>query len=165
MNLVARRESSDFQANDFAAFKVADWLAWFDAQAEHSVQERLAFDERPLSDVESKFVARSIAQFQLGEVSDGAYLIKAMTDYAMKTGEDDLIPLGHKMVRESQHHAFLLAQFMEHHDLKLARRHALDAGFRVIRRLGGVETMLSTLMVAELIATHYYQCLGIRRAR
>ena len=160
MNLVAGRDNTDFQASDFEAFEVADWLAHFDAREAQNAQERLAFDERPLSDAEAEIVGRSIAQFQLGEVSDGAYLIKAMTDWAIRTGEDDLIPLGHKMVRASRHHAFLLAQFMDHHGLKRVKRHLLDAAFRVVRRLGGVETMLSTLMVAELMATHYYQCLG-----
>lgn len=146
--------------SDFDSFDHADWIAWFDVRARQQHKDRLIYDERPLSTAEARILGRSIAQFQLGEVSDGAYLVRAMTAYAMRTGQDDLITLAHKLVREARHHAFLLAEFMKHHNLPKVRAHPLDAGFRIIRRLGGVETMLSTLLIAELIATHYYQCLG-----
>ncbi len=159
MNLTTKTGARAGQP-DFASFDLADWLVWFDAQADQQHKERLIYDERLLSGAEAKVLGRSIAQFQLGEVSDGAYLVKAMTSWAMRNGQDDLVTLAHKLVREARHHAFLLAEFMKHHDLPQARAHPLDAGFRIIRRLGRVETMLSTLMVAELIATHYYQCLG-----
>jgi hypothetical protein len=155
MNLMATSHDEDFSAFDYG-----DWLAWFDARAARQKLDRLAYDERPLSGAEAQILGKSIGQFQLGEVSDGAYLIKAMSEYALKTDQDDLLPLGHKMVREARHHAFLLAQFMEHHGLPRVKKHPLDTSFRIIRRLGGVETMLSTLMLAELIAIHYYQCLG-----
>lgn len=144
----------------FARFSYADWLTWFDERGAQQEKARLIYDERPLTYTEANILGRSIAQFQLGEVSDGAYLVKALTAYAMRTGRDELIPLGHHLVRGSKHHAYLLAEFMRHHDLPKARFHPLDAGFRIIRRLGGAETMLSTLLIAELIATHYYQCLG-----
>lgn len=155
MNLLAEPNNKDYTAFDYAA-----WLAWFDLRVDRYKTDRLVYDERPLQESEADTLGPSIAQFQLGEVSDGAYLIKGMTDYGMKSGQDDLIPLAHKLVREARHHAFLLAEFMDHHSLKQAKTHPLNTCFRIIRRLGGVETMLSTLLLAELVATHYYQCLG-----
>lgn len=144
----------------FASFSYGDWLTWFDEQAAHNAKARMIYDERPLTFTEANILGRSIAQFQLGEVSDGAYLVNALTTWAIRTGRDELIPLGHHLIRGSKHHAFLLGEFMQHHDLPKVRFHPLDAGFRIIRRLGAAETMLSTLLIAELIATHYYQCLG-----
>lgn len=144
----------------FARFSYADWLTWFDERVAQQDKARLIYDERPLTYTEANILGRSIAQFQLGEVSDGAYLVKALTAWAMRTGREELIPLGHHLVRGSKHHAYLLGEFMQHHDIPEARFHPLDAGFRILRRLGGAETMLSTLLIAELVATHYYQCLG-----
>jgi hypothetical protein len=155
MNLMAETRKEDFAAFDYGA-----WLAWFDLRVDRYKTSRLVYDERPLQDSEAQTLGPSIAQFQLGEVSDGAFLIRGMTGYALKSGQDDLIPLAHKLVREARHHAFLLAEFMDHHSLKRVKTHPLNTCFRVIRRLGGVETMLSTLLLAELVATHYYQSLG-----
>lgn len=147
-------------AEGFASFDYGDWLAWFEGKAKQRASAQLIYDERPLSSSETDILAKSIAQFQLGEISDGVCLVNTLTSWAMRAGRDDLIPLGHHLVREAQHHAFLLGEFMAHHDLPTVKFHPLDTGFRIIRRMGGTETMLSTLLIAELIATHYYQCLG-----
>lgn len=160
MTLSAKGPLTDYSPLGGGHRSYGAWIERFEKRAARYKSERLAFDERPLSASEAKIVGASIAQFQLGEVSDGAYLIKTMSDYAVRRGEDELFTLAHKLLQESHHHASLLSRFMEHHGLKKKRLHPLDAAFRVVRRLGGVETMLSTLLVAELVATHYYQCLG-----
>ncbi|TNE38262.1 MAG: hypothetical protein EP347_06410 [Alphaproteobacteria bacterium] len=137
-----------------------DWLAYFEANAKARAKETLAFDERPLSERERQLIGRSLAQFQLGERSEGHNLIGRITAYSHEVGEPALTRLAVLLIDEEYRHAAMLAQFMEHHSLPLLEHHWVDSCFRYIRRFGGLDLMLTTLLIALTIASQYYRSLG-----
>jgi len=138
----------------------SEWQSFFEDNARARQKETLVYDERLLKDAERELVAKSMAQFQLGEYSEGEHLIGKMSAYAFANDEPALGTIALLLVEEEKRHAQLLGEFMRHHDLPLLKRHWMDSCFRFIRRFSGLDTMLTALLIAETIATHYYECLG-----
>jgi len=136
------------------------WLNHFEYHAQRR-QARVpeSGPVRALSTEEHKRIARSIATFQLGEQSDGRFLLRAAQRYAQLTQAPEIVRLMELFVAEEQSHAALLATFMGRHDIPLKRADWTDDAFRVLRRLGDFEWHLSVLLTAELIGKAYYRAL------
>ena len=67
-------------------------------------------------------------------------------------------------IREEQHHAAQLREFMLAHGIALKQRNWTDSIFRQIRRLAGFETAVTILVTAEMVGFVYYRALGTRDA-
>ena len=63
-------------------------------------------------------------------------------------------------IREEQHHAAQLREFMLAHGIALKQRNWTDSIFRQIRRLAGFETAVTILVTAEMVGFVYYRALG-----
>ena len=113
-----------------------------------------------LTAAERRALRRSMAKFQLGESSDGRFLLHHAELHAARSGDLAFAEAVRLFVREEQRHAAELARFMEGQGLPLMRRHWSDSIFRRVRKLGGLDLALSVLLTAELVALVYYQALA-----
>jgi len=101
-------------------------------------------------------VAGSIQQFQLGEGSEGNAFVRR----AARLGDDiDFVPTLRLFIQEEQRHSASLARFLGLHGIPLLRKHWLDQVFRRIRRMAGLELIVTVLVSAEIVAVPYYRAL------
>jgi hypothetical protein len=131
-----------------------DWLCEF----ERSRAGRLAIDwTHPVRiDLRGRRVlSRSLQRFQVGETGDGRHLLAA----ARRLNEPRFAAAMALFVAEEQHHALLLARLLDRLESPRLRWHWSDVAFTAIRRVSGLRTELMVLLVAELVATVYYQAL------
>ncbi|MEO8450460.1 MAG: ferritin-like domain-containing protein, partial [Gemmatimonadota bacterium] len=113
-----------------------------------------------LDQAERDAVAGSIQEFQLGESSEGRRFRAVAAEHAGRTGDLAYPATIDRFIGEEQQHARYLAQFLELEAIPLVRHTSVDGIFRRLRRLAGLETMLSVLITAEIIAQVYYAALG-----
>ena len=110
---------------------------------------------------EREAVTRSIQEFQLGESSEGRRLRALAVEHAVRTGDRAYATAIDRFIAEEQRHSRYLAQFLGLEGIPLVSRTPVDGIFRHLRRLAGLETMISVLITAEIIAQIYYWALGM----
>ncbi len=115
-----------------------------------------------LTDAERRTIATSIAEFQLGESSEGAHLLRFGRLHAVETGDADYLAALRLFIAEEHRHAADLGRFMDLAGLPKARRTWVDSVFRALRRRSGLERSIVLLLTAEVVATVYYR--GLRDA-
>ena len=135
------------------------WLAEFEARVPRLVIAPVPAGSS-LSDEEKIRIRDSIATFQLGEQSEGRTLLRFATEFAARRGCPELARVTALFIREEQHHAAQLREFMRAHGLPLKRRNWTDSVFRHIRRLAGFEAAVTILVTAEMIGFIYYRALA-----
>jgi hypothetical protein len=141
---------------------VFDWRYWLNEFAARV--PRLVIAPVPpastLSDEEKARIRDSIATFQLGEQSEGRTLLRFAAEFGARNGCPELVRITALFIREEQHHAAQLREFMLAHGLPLKRRNWTDSIFRQIRRLAGFEAAVTVLVTAEMIGFVYYRALA-----
>jgi hypothetical protein len=137
----------------------AAWLQHF--KLNQRVLVDIPWDTGPeLSAGERSALARSIAEFQRGESSEGRHLIRYAESYARERADPDYALAIRLFIGEEQRHAHHLARFLSINDLPLARASVADAVFRRLRNLlGTLEVSIAVLILAEIIAQVYYKAL------
>jgi hypothetical protein len=135
------------------------WLAEFEARVPTRVKARVPRESR-LTPGERGRIADSIGTFQLGEQSEGRTLLRFAREFGARNGCPELERVTELFVREEQHHAAQLREFMLAHGIALKQRNWTDSIFRQIRRLAGFETAVTILVTAEMIGFVYYRALG-----
>jgi hypothetical protein len=135
------------------------WLKTFSARTPGLVIHRPGGDDR-LSDAERSRIAESIATFQLGEQSEGRTLLRFAIDFAARHGIPELPAVTALFIREEQHHAAQLKEFMAANGIPLKHKSWTDSIFRVLRRLAGFEAAVTVLVTAEMIGFVYYRALA-----
>jgi hypothetical protein len=135
------------------------WLNHFEYHAERrpSVPEGVS---NRLSAAERALIADSIATFQLGEQSDGHEFLTAAWRFGKLYDLPELARITELFIREEQHHAALLGEFMDAHQIPRKRHDWTNTAFRTLRQMGDYEMYLSVLVTAELIGNVYYRALG-----
>ena len=113
-----------------------------------------------LSDEECERIADSIATFQLGEQSEGRTLLRFAQRFAARRNLPALPAVTALFIKEEQHHAAQLAEFMRVNGIPLKRRNWTDSVFRLLRRLAGFEAAVTILVTAEMIGFVYYRALA-----
>jgi len=117
-------------------------------------------DAYVLNAAERRAIAKSIAQFQLGEGAEGRRLQERGRRYAMRVGDNHFSQALALFVKEEQHHSADLGRFMDAQGLPRLSKHWVDSIFRRLRLLAGLELCLRVLVTAEIIAVPYYRALG-----
>lgn len=102
----------------------------------------------------------SIKTFQLGEQSEGRTLIALATKYAQQHNDPDYLCAIQQFIKEEQRHAYFLAEALQVNDAQPIQKQWTDGLFRKLRKLCGLETMISVLLTAEIIAIAYYSTLA-----
>jgi rubrerythrin len=139
-----------------------DWIYWlieFESRAPRLVVERVPRDS-VLTSEERARIADSIGTFQLGEQSEGRTLLRFAREFGARNECPALGRITELFIREEQHHAAQLREFMLAHGITLKERNWTDSIFRQIRRLAGFETAVTILVTAEMVGFVYYRALG-----
>ncbi len=117
-------------------------------------------DDAPeLTPEERDTIAASIAQFQLGEGSQGKRLLDRGREWGKLASDPDFITALAEFITEEQKHSHLLGEFMDRAGIPRLRRHWVDGVFRHLRVLGELEWAVTVLVSAEAIAIPYYRAL------
>ena len=135
------------------------WLEEFEARAPRLIVEPVPADSR-LSDEERERIRESIATFQLGEQSEGRTLQRFADEFGARHGIAEIPKVTALFIREEQHHAAQLREFMLAHGIALKRKNWTDSVFRHARRLAGFEAAVTILVTAEMIGFVYYRALA-----
>jgi hypothetical protein len=139
-----------------------DWNYWLEI-FEARVPQLAIHRQQPadwLSDADCKRIARSIATFQLGEQSEGRTLLRFAEDFALEKNLPALPRVTALFIREEQHHAAQLKEFMLANGIPLKKKSWTDSVFRVLRKLAGFEAAVTVLVTAEMIGFVYYRALA-----
>jgi hypothetical protein len=139
-------------------FDLSVWLNHFEYHARRPRTLPSALADS-LTAAERSLIARSIAVFQLGESSEGRTLQRAAEGFAARHGAEGLARIVSLLIREEQHHAALLRDFMARHGIALRPFDWTDGIFRRLRRLAGLELYVHVLISAELVGIVYYRAL------
>jgi hypothetical protein len=135
------------------------WLEIFESRVPQLVVHRQDNADW-LSDEDCARIADSIATFQLGEQSEGRTLLRFAEIFAASRGLPALPAVTALFIREEQHHAAQLKDFMIANGIALKRRSWTDSIFRVLRKLAGFEAAVTVLVTAEMIGFVYYRALA-----
>jgi hypothetical protein len=131
------------------------WLQYFKNNHDHFDHIDWT-DRRLLTPPELDLISDSIRQFQCGEYSEGKHFLQfssAMKDHDYVT----TIPL---FIKEEQDHSAVLGRFMEIQSISRFKKHWLDNAFRGLRKLAGLEGIVTVLLTAEMISMVYYKALS-----
>ncbi|HEY6124760.1 MAG TPA: hypothetical protein VIV63_08920 [Steroidobacteraceae bacterium] len=142
-----------------AMFDWKYWLGEFEGRVPRLMIARVPRDSL-LTSAERLRIADSIATFQLGEQSEGHTLLRFAREFGARNQCPALGRITELFIREEQHHAAQLREFMLAHGIALKRRNWTDSVFRHIRRLAGFETAVTILVTAEMVGFVYYRALG-----
>jgi hypothetical protein len=112
-----------------------------------------------LTEAERKTICSSVAEFQLGEQSEGRHLKRAAGSYAHRSEDFAYSRAVDLFIREEQYHAALLGRFVDRECIARTRHTWVDSVFRSLRRFAGLETSICVLLTAEVIAKVYYRAL------
>jgi len=135
------------------------WLGEFEARMPRLTIARVPRDSL-LTAEERRRIADSIGTFQLGEQSEGRTLLRFAREFGARHACPELGRVTELFIREEQHHAAQLREFMLAHGIALKQRNWTDSIFRQIRRLAGFETAVTILVTAEMVGFVYYRALG-----
>jgi hypothetical protein len=139
-----------------------DWNYWLELFGERAYQlqiRRPAPDDR-LTDEERERIGASLGTFQLGEQSEGRTLQAFAENFAQQHDIPELPTVTALFIREEQHHAAQLREFMLANRISLKEKNWTDSVFRRLRKLAGYEAAVTVLVTAEMIGFVYYRALA-----
>jgi len=134
------------------------WIERFEANAKALLPLDWA-DAYRLDETERTRVGKSLAIFQRGESSDGARLKACALKYAQRHEAMDYYEALLLLIGEEHRHSRDLARFLDLQGLPRVQAHWSDDLFRRFRAFGKLETAVTVLSCAELIAAVYYEAL------
>lgn len=108
---------------------------------------------------ERESITESIQQFQIGENSEGKFLLQKAKVRLSGIEDKSYLTAISLFIKEEQRHARILKEFMDRQDIPIIKRHWVDRVFRRLRRLVNLEMSITVLLTAEIIAAVYYQAL------
>ena len=110
-----------------------------------------------LLDEQRRVLLPSLQDFQLGESSEGRHGQARAAAYAARVGDPHYAEAVRLFFAEENRHAAYLARYLGAHGVALIGRSWTDFLFRRIRRLLGLELLITILLTAELIGEVYYR--------
>jgi hypothetical protein len=138
----------------------AAWVEYYEANARQEPElpwERGA----ELTDRERELIGPSLAEFQLGESSEGANLKARAAAHAAKHGEPAYAEAMLLFIGEEHNHSRLLGRYLNLAGVPLQSTCWADSVFRSLRRIAGLEAAICVLLVAETIALSYYAAVRV----
>jgi hypothetical protein len=135
------------------------WAEFFRENAETPTPVAWTAEAATLTPDEREAVGVSVAEFQLGESSEGSNLLRFGRRHAEETGDPAYFAALRLFIGEEHRHARDLGRFMDLAGLPRLRKTWGDSAFRFLRRRAGLEGSIAVLVTAEVIATVYYAAL------
>jgi hypothetical protein len=111
----------------------------------------------PLTDEQRAVLISSLQDFQLGESSEGRHGRGRAAAYADGIGDSHYAEAIRLFFAEENQHASYLERYLRSHGVEPIGRSWTDFVFRRVRRLMGLEVLLTVLLTAELIGEVYYR--------
>jgi hypothetical protein len=133
------------------------WSRHFRENALHQIA--IPWDRPQLPIPHRDILIRSIQDFQLGESSEGKHGKARAKSYAERVGDPHYLEAMSLFFDEENRHAAYLERFMALHDAEPIRHSWTDFIFRRLRRMMGLELLITALLTAELIGEVYYRAL------
>ncbi|MEM7681527.1 MAG: ferritin-like domain-containing protein [Planctomycetota bacterium] len=136
------------------------------AWVEHFARNTPRWDRVPaarqdeLSACDRLTIARSIAEFQVGESGQGRTLRRLAGLHARRRADPAYAQAMELFVVEEQRHASELLRFMQATRIEPVKQTSTNLVFRRLRKLAGLELIISVLLVAEIVALVYYRALS-----
>jgi len=112
-----------------------------------------------LSEEQRRVLLPSLQDFQLGESSEGRHGMARAEAYGDRIGDPHYVHAIRLFFAEENRHADYLARYLRLHGVEPIRRSWTDFVFRRVRRLLGLEVLLTVLLTAELIGEVYYRAI------
>jgi hypothetical protein len=146
------------QTSAFASSVYEPWYWHF--REKHDVAGALPWHHSNLlCSLESRLVARSIQQFQLGEWARGGGLMRRASAHPVLSTDLWFLPSLELFIAEEQHHSEMLGRFLDRERIPRLSAHWIDSTFRRLRKLAGLELCAMVLVTAEVLAMPFYQAL------
>lgn len=131
-------------------------LVWRNHFRRNLFEELAPRSRDPWGPGERELLGPSLAQFQLGESSDGRHLLRYAREFGEATGDAWLGEAMALFIQEENRHSQYLGEFLKAQDYPLLRRCWVDAVFRAVRKPLGFGLMVAVLACAEIVAVPYY---------
>ncbi|OCB99074.1 hypothetical protein SRCM101294_00163 [Bacillus amyloliquefaciens] len=138
-------------------FRFTAWRDYF--HRNQSAIRELNCKHDQLSKTERRIICSSVQQFQIGESSEGLYLIAAAKRFLKNCTDKSYLEALILFIQEEQRHAGELEIFMNRHNIPKLKKHWVDQVFRRLRRFSSLEQSITVLLTAEIIAAVYYDAL------
>ena len=135
---------------------VQPWLLYFRSN-QADPQEIPWQDVQPAAPELASFLIPSLQLFQLGEGARGMTFLDLGRCHAESTADLDFVETLALFISEEQRHSALLARYLRSVGAPLLERHWVDRIFRRLRKLAGLECMVTVLVTAEVLAVPYYR--------
>jgi len=116
-------------------------------------------DSYQLTARERRAVARSLQQFQLGEFARGRGFVRRAAAHPTLAEDSWFVPTLRLFIAEEQEHSGILGRFLDREHIPRLNGHWMDAAFRRLRKLAGLEACATVLVTAEVLAIPFYQAL------
>ncbi len=134
------------------------WLEYF--RSNQSEPSEIPWEQAvPLSDAMARILLPSIQQFQLGENATGNHFLALAREHGRATNDLDFPEAIALFIAEEQRHSSLLARYLRQTGRPLLRKHWVHSIFRRIRHWAGLESKVTVLVTAEIMAVPYYRAL------
>ena len=132
---------------------------WCDHFRRNAARQRsIPWDElAALTDEQRQVLVPSLLDFQLGESSEGRHGQARAAAYSDRVGDPHYAEAVRLFFAEENRHAAYLARYLGAHGVDPIGRSWTDFVFRRVRRLMGLELLLTVLLTAELIGEVYYR--------
>ena len=132
------------------------WLLYFRSNQGEPDEIPWSQISPPAPDVAPLLVS-SLQQFQLGEGATGLTFLELGRRHAEATGDPDLVETLALFIAEEQRHSALLARYLRTIGAVVLEREWVDGIFRRLRKLAGLECMVTVLVTAEIVSIPYYR--------
>ena len=134
------------------------WLEYF--RSNQSEPEEIRWqDAAPLHPDLARILIPSIQQFQLGENAAGVHFLTLAREHGRATNDRDFPEAIALFIAEEQRHSALLARYLRQNGTPLLSKHWVHSIFRRIRHWAGLESKVTVLVTAEIMAIPYYRAL------
>lgn len=131
-------------------------LAWRNHFRASLLDELRPSSQDSWTPAEAAILGPSLAQFQLGESSDGRHLLLYARQFGEANGDAWLGEAMALFIQEENRHSHWLGDFLRAQNFPLIRACWSDGVFRVFRKLLGFGLMVAVLVCAEIVAVPYY---------
>jgi hypothetical protein len=148
-------------AEDLLSAEARNSAWWCDYFNAYDLRQRtIPWDRlRPLTADVQRVLIPSLQDFQLGESSEGRNGMARAAAYGRRVRDPHYAEAIRLFFAEENRHAEYLARYLRRNGAELIGKSWTDFVFRRVRRLLGLEMLLTVLLTAELIGEVYYRAI------
>lgn len=138
-----------------------EWKEFFGTRVRQQQTDEIPWDNWiDLNEEEQQLVASSLQEFQLGQASEGRVWTKRAREFAETHGDYDYLEAVKTFLCQERMHSHQLARFMALSGIPQRKSSLLDGVFRILRRVGTLESSIVVLASAERVARVYFIALA-----